>query len=1021
MACCSLCDPYTMADESTFLSSGSAPLGAGYQDSTMSDSCAEPTMPEAQLRAYHSRCFWLGKRLCESLLAETVFEEANSSHTAMELEAEHLAAIVEFPYSDCMEKLDALKSVHIEGAGMVRMNDLVRTFMTKVGVLMSESSGDMKRRLINLIQSRGISTASVRERLAQAPPSPPSSADEALDGDKPVAIYTMKLQEWSQSKQKSIKWDPKLLSLDPSKWQMTVLIDGSEYSGVAKKQQNAKHIASKNACSDLDSDSLVFHLLTILKLKCLIQYAQIELSTLGNGRIVDYVEEELCEADDQAVRHQADSQSQLWHRFLDALCVLCQFEHAGDTVVALAARRSRKATHFVLAINNNLVQEPKAHLQDILGLLRDLFGPKARARVQIASEIRDLSITKARAKVNEYRRLFRLFVSEAEQERALVASDEEKLVLKALRSLVLSEHECSNLELCHRMNAFVKSNGYRILSDRLCEQSRAYTRARHTIGRLNSWERTSNLVTALAPQYDSIVASAQVSSVECRPDLGRTRGWPSNDNLEALVTAGCPRVARSEVLLQATVKRLESASGLLRRYQMHQQVPIVHAEAALAHYFWLKRWKFASPLPGEEDRYIGCSKPSCYSCGLYLKHHSGNFEQRPTKGRAWLRWHIPVIIEKSKSQEAESWRQREETENIRILRLMIDDMHNDVEACIFQERYGIRPDFDSTTGMRLAETLHFAKNYSFATSAEKYVTVIQRAEFFVHQSLFGHLSKALDTLVHGQMKEAKEGCGCIDDVDADTFARVVEYMYTRDYPAAEHSVLLDAASIANENQKQHKPDTNARKVGWNNGDLWRCFQDEIEPTLSSVEPFDSPIRSNDYSSSKHMATYNAMGTSTTATATATARRGQRAWQSFLSQPRMNPVRGPKPVPYTARPISEACEDYSDVFVSHAKMYVFADTYDIEELRLLSLHKLHQALACFTLYQARVADIASLLQYTYENTTERKGAIDDLRALVVSYVCCFVEMLLGDDMFKATIQAENAAGIDLFQQLRHRLD
>lgn len=172
-----------------------------------------------------------------------------------------------------------------------------------------------------------------------------------------------------------------------------------------------------------DFGPLVVHLLTNLKLKCLIQYARPDLSTSRNGRIVDFIGEEYYEADDQPVHPEANSQSQLWHRFLDALCVLCHFEHAGDTVVALAARRSRKATHFVLAINNNLVQEPKEHLQAILDLLREVFGPEGRTSVKIADEIRNLSINKARAKVHEYRRLFRLFISEAEQERDSIAND----------------------------------------------------------------------------------------------------------------------------------------------------------------------------------------------------------------------------------------------------------------------------------------------------------------------------------------------------------------------------------------------------------------------------------------------------------------------------------------------------------------------------------------------------------------------------------------------------------------------
>ena len=60
------------------------------------------------------------------------------------------------------------------------------------------------------------------------------------------------------------------------------------------------------------------------------------------------------------------------------------------------------------------------------------------------------------------------------------------------------------------------------------------------------------------------------------------------------------------------------------------------------------------------------------------------------------------------------------------------------------------------------------------------------------------------------------------------------------------------------------------------------------------------------------------------------------------------------------PNSHAKQDYTGVFLAHARLYVFANKYGIEPLESLSLHKLHATLKSFTLYRARIGDILKLV-------------------------------------------------------------
>ena len=89
------------------------------------------------------------------------------------------------------------------------------------------------------------------------------------------------------------------------------------------------------------------------------------------------------------------------------------------------------------------------------------------------------------------------------------------------------------------------------------------------------------------------------------------------------------------------------------------------------------------------------------------------------------------------------------------------------------------------------------------------------------------------------------------------------------------------------------------------------------------------------------------------------------------------------------------EDYSEVFLSHARLYVFADQYDIQALKVLAMEELHALLAVFTLYKERTGDIISLLRYTYAETNEKDSG-NNLRTLVTRYVEAEIETLIQDD-------------------------
>lgn len=121
--------------------------------------------------------------------------------------------------------------------------------------------------------------------------------------------------------------------------------------------------------------------------------------------------------------------------------------------------------------------------------------------------------------------------------------------------------------------------------------------------------------------------------------------------------------------------------------------------------------------------------------------------------------------------------------------------------------------------------------------------------------------------------------------------------------------------------------------------------------------------------------------------------------------------------HAPRKNGESSEEYSEVFLSHARLYTLADKYDIPELRKLSLHKIYVSLKEFILYPSRIGDVVSLASYSFENTI----AGDMLRNVLVDYCACILEDMLENEGFKNLVDTSPDFAFELIKKLGNRLD
>ena len=280
--------------------------------------------------------------------------------------------------------------------------------------------------------------------------------------------------------------------------------------------------------------------------------------------------------------------------------------------------------------------------------------------------------------------------------------------------------------------------------------------------------------------------------------------------------------------------------------------------------------------------------------------------------------------------------------------------------------------------------------------------VIDGQSFFIHPPIVAQHSKPLHRMISGQLSEAQQGFALLEDVDPGTFDRYCDWAYTGKYDAATVRVIIEddmRSSISDRSEvveKRSTRDSSPESI------LSSPRAEASEPTILSL--LDTTgwhtryIR--DHLPVEEVQTYprreekpyleSDMGVEFTSPKLFLK-------ESFIRYEYAVPeTHSPPPPP---RQNQDRSEDYTEVFLSHAKLYVFADKYDIQPLKSLAIRNLHQTLAIFTLYPERVGDITELLFYAYDNTSSLDDGIEDLRKLLLHYVGCEMDLLVKDQDFE----------------------
>lgn len=101
---------------------------------------------------------------------------------------------------------------------------------------------------------------------------------------------------------------------------------------------------------------------------------------------------------------------------------------------------------------------------------------------------------------------------------------------------------------------------------------------------------------------------------------------------------------------------------------------------------------------------------------------------------------------------------------------------------------------------------------------------------------------------------------------------------------------------------------------------------------------------------------------------------------------------------TDRTFHRGCS-YASVLLSHATLYILGDCQQIDSLKALALHKLHNTLYIFQVDKDNISDLVQLAKCAYSDTWKRhEQGIGELRTLVCQFMAMNALSLSVDERF-----------------------
>ena len=248
--------------------------------------------------------------------------------------------------------------------------------------------------------------------------------------------------------------------------------------------------------------------------------------------------------------------------------------------------------------------------------------------------------------------------------------------------------------------------------------------------------------------------------------------------------------------------------------------------------------------------------------------------------------------------------------------------------------------------------------------------------------------------MRGKMSESASRVVTWIDVDQETFVRFAQFAYTGDYSVPK--------MIVNGQFHQQKQCEKPKEV---KNELW---------SVPEPPPFESSWGKKDKKKSK----------SAQFSFGETSRSAQTTDSTIFDKSHVYSLRQPR------SKFADSCDpeiidgpeenNITEALLSHTMLYILAEKWGIDSLKMLTLFKLHQTLSMLVIDSPKVPHIMELVRHGYAGTPDLETGIDDLRDLLCQYVAANVKVMSEHEDFLASIQDGGTFVRDLWKRVLPRV-
>lgn len=115
------------------------------------------------------------------------------------------------------------------------------------------------------------------------------------------------------------------------------------------------------------------------------------------------------------------------------------------------------------------------------------------------------------------------------------------------------------------------------------------------------------------------------------------------------------------------------------------------------------------------------------------------------------------------------------------------------------------------------------------------------------------------------------------------------------------------------------------------------------------------------------------------------------------------------------------ENVSEILHLHASLYVLAEKWGIDKLKMLTLFKIHKTLSWLSLDAPKLEHIIHFIRYAYERTPDQETKMDGLRELICQYIAANAEFTSRDAGFMALFEEGGPLARDLWKLVAPRVN